>query len=259
MSDVVPLHRNRDFRRLWVGEALSDLGANASALAFPLLVLAVTGSPFQAGLVGAASLAAGAVLSLPAGAIVDRFDRKRLMIYCDLSRFIALGGLGLAVVADRASLALILTAVVVEAAASTLFGPAHSAALRHIVPRSQLGTAAARNESRSYATSLAGGPIGGALFAVSRAAPFLADALTYLASLVAIARIRKPLEEERSSEEPRHGAQPARSPLRWTADRARRWPDRLRRTRRPPWSGRAHRDLQYGHPHHATTRRRASA
>ena len=62
-----PLRRNRDFNLLWVGQVLSDVGGNASAIAFPLLALATTGSPVRAGIVGAAARLPDLVLSVPGG------------------------------------------------------------------------------------------------------------------------------------------------------------------------------------------------
>lgn len=188
-----PLHRNADFRRLWIGEALSDLGTSASQLAFPLLVLTLTGSPFQAGLVGTTQLAVWVLLLVPAGALVDRWDRRRVMISCQCVRAGAFTGLGVAVAAGAASLPLILTVALVHGAAGALFGPAHSAALRAIVPTEQLPVAASREQARSYAAELAGPPLGGVLFGIARWAPFAADAVSYLASLIAIVGIRQPL------------------------------------------------------------------
>jgi MFS family permease len=71
-----PLRRNRDFNLLWVGQVVSELGANVSAIAFPLLVLATTGSPVRAGIVAAAGNLPELVLAVPAGALVDRWDQR---------------------------------------------------------------------------------------------------------------------------------------------------------------------------------------
>ncbi|MFD2079440.1 Predicted arabinose efflux permease, MFS family [Actinopolymorpha cephalotaxi] len=195
----VPLHRNRDFRRLWIGQACSELGSGAAGLAYPLLVLALTGSPLQAGLAGTVRMAAGTVLGLPAGALVDRWNRRRVLIGCEALRAGAAVGLVLAIVGGWASLPLILVVAVIEGGAGALFGPAQTAAVRHIVPAGQLPTAAARNEARGYAAELAGPPLGGALFALARWAPFLADAISYVVSLVAVWLIRRPLQEVRTT------------------------------------------------------------
>ncbi|MEU3346853.1 MFS transporter [Streptomyces sp. NPDC006700] len=78
-----PLWRNRDFMLLWSGQVVSTVGMRVTALAYPLLVLALAGSPFQAGLVGFAQTLPFLVLYLPAGALVDRWDRRRVMLAAD--------------------------------------------------------------------------------------------------------------------------------------------------------------------------------
>src|SRR6476469_8690014 len=74
------LRRNRDFLLLFGGQAVSAIGSQVSQLAFPLLILAVTGSPAQAGFLGAVRGLAYVLFGLPAGAFVDRWDRKKVMI-----------------------------------------------------------------------------------------------------------------------------------------------------------------------------------
>ncbi len=80
------LWRNRDAVLLWAGQAVSTLGSQVSGLALPLLVLALTGSAAQAGLVGALQTLPHLVFSLPAGALIDRWDRKAVMVRCDIVR-----------------------------------------------------------------------------------------------------------------------------------------------------------------------------
>jgi hypothetical protein len=72
MDGIVPLHRNRDFRRLWVSQVLSDTGSQATAIAYPLLVLVLTGSAVSAGLVGTVASVVQVALRLPSGVLVDR-------------------------------------------------------------------------------------------------------------------------------------------------------------------------------------------
>src|SRR5439155_468745 len=90
---AVPLRRNRDFNLLWVGQVVSDIGTRVSGIAFPLLVLATTGSPAKAGVVEFAASIPLLVLTLPAGALVDRWDRKRLLVVCDAVRGLAYASL----------------------------------------------------------------------------------------------------------------------------------------------------------------------
>lgn len=194
-----PLHRNRDFRRLWIGQACTELAAHGATLAYTLLALTLTGSPAIAGAVAAAGLAANVIACLPAGALIDRWDRRRTMITCEAIRAAALAGLGIAVFTDHVSLPLLISAVIIERVGSAFFLPAQTAALRHIVSPEQLPRAAARIEARAYAAELAGPPLGGALFSLARGVPFLGATLAYVISLSTIALIRRPLQEPRAA------------------------------------------------------------
>ncbi|MYW48103.1 MFS transporter [Streptomyces sp. SID486] len=200
------LWRNRDFNLLWTGQCLSDLGGAMVDLALPLLVLQQTGSPTRAGLVGTAGLVTTLACRLPAGVLADRYDRRRLMIACDVLRLAVFALLGWAVVAGTADLPVILPVVVLGAAATAVFSTAEHASVRNLVRPDQLTTAVARNEARTYGVSLAGPPLGGLLFGLGRALPFLGNALSFLLSLVAVCRIRGPLQQGRPETAPAAGA-----------------------------------------------------
>src|ERR1700749_4744209 len=86
-----PLLHHRDYMLLGSGEILSELASQTSAVAYPLLILALTGSAAKAGGVGLAKWLPLAVFAIPAGALADRVDRKRLMIGCDAVRMIGAG------------------------------------------------------------------------------------------------------------------------------------------------------------------------
>src|SRR5438270_3170247 len=90
------LWRNRDYMLLWGGQVVSTAGSAASAIVYPLLILALTDSPAAAGLAGALRALPYLVFSLPAGALIDRWDRKRVMILCDTGRALALASIPLA-------------------------------------------------------------------------------------------------------------------------------------------------------------------
>src|SRR5437588_12966354 len=94
-----PLWRNRDFILLWSGQVVSTVGTRVTGVAFPLLVLAQTHSPAKAGLVGFAQTLPYMIFYLPAGALVDRWDRKRVMLAADAGRAVALGSLAAAITA----------------------------------------------------------------------------------------------------------------------------------------------------------------
>src|SRR6266849_9207989 len=82
----VPLWHNRDYMLLWSGQTVSLVGTVISKTAFPLLVWDLTHSAAQVGLVGGLGTLPYLLLSLLAGALIDRWDRKRVMILCDSGR-----------------------------------------------------------------------------------------------------------------------------------------------------------------------------
>ncbi|XVV08700.1 MFS transporter [Actinoplanes sp. CA-131856] len=196
------LWRNREFNLLWTSQTLSDLGDGVATLALALLVLVQTGDPVSAGLVGTLASVARLVFRLPSGVVADRFDRRRLMLACDAVRLLAFVVLTVAVFTGQASLPLIIVAATVDAACGALFSTAEDSSLRSIVPIAQLPDAVARNEARSYGAMLAGPPLGGLLFSIGHAIPFLGNAVSYLVSLVMVGAIRKPLQAPRDEDAP---------------------------------------------------------
>ncbi|WP_157756658.1 MFS transporter [Plantactinospora sp. KBS50] len=195
------LRRNRDFNLLWGSLTLSQLGSNISGLAFPLLVLALTGSPVQAGAVGTVAAVARVATRLPAGVLLDRVNRRTAMLVCDGVRLVAFGGLGVLVLTDHATLLLIGLTAVIESVGSAIFEIAERSALPMVVPLEQIPDAIARNSVRGAATALVGPPIGGTLFGIARALPFLADALSYLLSFIGIYLIRRPMQKDAAERE----------------------------------------------------------
>lgn len=211
----VPLRRNREFRLLWSGQAISALGSQMTLVAYPLLVLAVTGSPAKAGVVGFARQLPIAVLALPAGALADRVNRKYLMVTCDAVRAVALASIPIAIVTGSVPYALIVLVAVIDGAGFVFTYVTERGAMRQLVAPEQLGEAVARNESREFGAMLAGPPLGGLLFAIGRAVPFLADSISYAASVVSKLLIRSEFQETRIDAAPGR----AREGLRWVWDR----------------------------------------
>jgi predicted MFS family arabinose efflux permease len=208
------LWHNRDYLLLWSGQAVSSFGSQISGLSFPLLVLALTGSPAQAGLVGALRALPFAVLSLPAGALIDRWDRRRTMIWCDIGRVIALGSVPLALALGRLGLVQLGLVSLIEGSLFLFFNLAESACLPRVVSKGQLASALAQNQLTDSLAQLAGPSLGGALYGLGRAIPFALDALSYAISLLSLFFIRTPLQEERATETGRLHAEMAEG-VRW--------------------------------------------
>jgi MFS family permease len=211
----IPLHRNHEFRLLWSGQAISALGSQVTLVAYPLLVLAVTGSPAKAGVVGFARQLPIAVLALPAGALADRINRKLLMVTWDAVRAVALASIPVAIVAGSVPYALIVVVAVIDGAGFVFTYVTERGAMRQLVAPEQLGEAVARNESREFGAMLAGPPLGGLLFAIGHAVPFVADSLSYVASAVSKLLIRSEFQETRIDATPGRAIEG----LRWVWDR----------------------------------------
>ena len=198
--EAVPLSRNHGFRMLWIGQLLSDTGSSVALIAYPLLILALTHSPGIAGAAGTIRLVVQLILGLPGGALSDRFDRRLTMIGSDFIRACLLALLGVLILVHLASWPVVMIIAVADGAANVLFDPAANAALPGIVADSQLEKAWAATEARGYSASLAGPALGGFLFGLGSAVPFLGDALSYLISVATVSRIRGDFKPERSGE-----------------------------------------------------------
>jgi Transmembrane secretion effector len=194
---AVPLRHNRDFVLLQIGQLLSSAGTSSSSIAFPLLVLAVTHSPAKAGIVAFARSVPSVLFALPAGLAADRWSRRRLMIAADGVRVLAIGSLGVTILLDRIVFWEVVAVAFVEGSGSAVFFGAQPGALRAVVPVPQLPAAAGTETGRQAVVRLAGPPLGGALFGLARALPFLVDAVSYALSTLSLLAMRTPFQEER--------------------------------------------------------------
>ena len=190
------LWRNRDYLLLWGGQSVSALGTQASQLALPLLVLALTGSAARAGLVGGMRGLAYVLCALPAGAVVDRWNRRRIMVLCDVARAIAFASIPIALIAGRLTAMQLYGVSLLEGALYAFFGLAETASLTRVVPAERLPAAISQNQATESGSLLLGPPLGGALFGLARQLPFVADAISYALSAVSLLFIRSSLHEE---------------------------------------------------------------
>jgi MFS family permease len=189
---VVPLSRNRDYRLLWGSQALSQFGGNAAGIAFPLLVLAITNSPAMVGLVLGTSAAASLLVGLPAGALVDRWDRKKVMLSCVVVDVMVTASLIIALWFGAAGVGHLIMVAAVWGMCAAMFGSAENACLPAIVPDEHLSTAVSLNAGRGDLAHLLGTAVGGFLFAIERFVPFLMDALTRVVSFFTLLFVRVP-------------------------------------------------------------------
>ena len=202
---AAPLRRNRDFVLLQTAALLSSGGSQITAISYPLLVLALTGSPAKAGIVAFARLLGMALFALPAGLAADHWSRRRLMIAAHAARALVIGSLAALILLDEIVFWVIPLVAFVEGTGAAIFAAAQAGALKAVVPRPQLPGAVAIVTGREAAISLAAPALGGALFVVSRALPFVVHAISYAFSTLALLAMRTPFQEERERD---------RSPLR---------------------------------------------
>ncbi len=198
-SDLRPLRQNRDFVLLQTGQALSTVGSESASVAYSLLVLELTHSPAKAGLTAFARLVPWVLFALPAGVAADRWNRKLLMIVSDVVRTGALALLGLAIATDHLAFALVPLVAFVEGTMYVVFNIAEVGAVRSVVPTRQLPRAFAAEQARLSAVYLAGPPLGGFLFGIGRAVPFLVDAVSYAFSTGTLLAMRTPFQEARAA------------------------------------------------------------
>ena len=187
------LRGNRDFLLLWTGEAVSELGSSMTALVLPIIAFAVTGSTTRAGLVGTVALVATLVVRLPAGALVDRWRRDRVLLLSNLAGAALFASVVAAAATDSLTLAQLLVVAGLGGVRDAFFSPAMSAAVRTVVPEPARPLAYSRIEARGHGAAIVGPPLGGALYSVARWVPFLVDAVSFAASAFAVTRLRTAL------------------------------------------------------------------
>jgi MFS family permease len=196
---VRDLWTNRDYMLLWAGQLVSTLGSAASAVVYPLLILAMTDSPEAAGIATALRALPYVLLSLPAGALVDRWDRRRVMICCDVGRGLATASIPIAVWLDALTVAQLYAATFIEGSLFVFFNVAEVAALPRVVPKHHLPQAAAQNDAAFAAVNIAAPSLGTVLYGtLGRAVPFVVDTLSYAASTISLLAIRTPFRVERT-------------------------------------------------------------
>jgi MFS family permease len=211
------LWRNRDYMLLWSGQVISTLGSTASGIVFPLLILAITNSPAAAGIAGALQTVPYLLFSLPAGALIDRWDRKRVMILCDTGRAINMASIPVAVALGALTIWQIYVVAFIEGTLFVFFNIAEVAALPRVVPKSQIPAATAQNQAAFGVAGIAGPSIGTFLYGtLGRMAPFLADAISYIVSVGSLYFIKTRFQTERPQPvEGRHLGREIMEGLRW--------------------------------------------
>lgn len=186
------LWRHADFMRVWLGQTISQIGSQVSFLALPLIAtVLLDATPFQMGLLTAASSVPTLLVGLYAGVFVDRHRRRPILIAGDLGRALLLGLVPLAWMAGRLSVELLYVVALLGGMLSLFFDVAYQAFLPLLVPRDKLTDANAKSALGGTAAQLAGPSLAGWLIQLlSAPLAIAADAVSYLVSALMLARIR---------------------------------------------------------------------
>ena len=193
------IRRNRNFRFVWLGDVASLLGDWLNTIALYTVVERLTGSPLALGGVFLTKMLPFALASPLAGLLVDRLDRRRLMINLDLMRAVLV--LGYLWVDDASDLPLLYTLAALQMILGSAFIPARTASIPNITTPSELLTANAIMAATWSSLLALGAGLGGVLTAwLGVEAVFLVDSLTYLVSAAFLWRTVIPQETEKNPE-----------------------------------------------------------
>ncbi len=197
--DERSLWRDRDFRLVLGGQSISALGDAITFTALPLVVVALTGSGIAMGTVGILQTLPDLLFGLPAGALADRWDRRRLIIWADLGRALLTALIPLSYLLGWPTLAVIVLVAFPINCLRVLFLAAWTSMMPALVGRDQVGRAASWTEAVLSISFIVGPALAGLLVATIGPGPtLLIDAATFVASALAMRLVRRELRAQRT-------------------------------------------------------------
>jgi MFS transporter, ENTS family, enterobactin (siderophore) exporter len=209
----------RDFRIIAVGEAISAVGDAVTFTALPLLVLALTGSGTLMGIVAALQTVPDLVVGLPAGALADRWDRRRMMIVADLGRALLTALIPLSTLLAIPTIPVVLIVVAPINVLRVLFLAAWTGAIPRLVGRDLIGPASSYMEAIFAIGFIVGPGVAGLLVGrIGAPATLAIDAVSFVLSAAALYLVRTPLRGERTSPADQHLVADIREGLQFVRD-----------------------------------------
>jgi MFS family permease len=189
------------FRLLLLGSSISMLGSRISTVAFPMLVLHLNHSPLVTGLVGFAAIAPSMLAYIPAGVLVDRWNPRRVMLVSEILRGLTIASvvIVLAMFRQHVNIWFLIGAMVVEEILEIFSMLADRRYLSRMMEHDKIESRQASIEVRAHAVVLAGRPIGPFLFVITPFLPFLADAVSFFASVASLLLLRRIDEPQREA------------------------------------------------------------
>ena len=205
--------------RLFAGTGISNLGDGVLLAALPLLAKRVTGDPLSVGLISAFFTLPWLLIALPAGALIDRSDRRNVLITADLFRAVLVGTVAIAAAVSDVEIWMLWLLAFGLGAGEVFFDSASQTILPAIVAPEQLERATGWRYSLEVATNtIAGLPIGSFLFAAAVWLPFGVDAASFVLAALLAATLRGKFRATSSEAGP-----PARPSLRHEVAEGFRW------------------------------------
>jgi MFS family permease len=190
LIDITPLRHDRDFRWLWSGQLVNNLGGQVTLIALRYQVFVMTGSPLAIGGLAAASLAGLLIFTLPGGVIADRYDRRRILLVTQVAAGLVSLTLGLLALSGSPPLGLLYLLAFLSAAIQCVDEPTRQSAIPRLVADERQPSAYVLNQSLRRLCSVVGPALGGFLIAlVGLPAAYLFDAATFIVAFVAILAI----------------------------------------------------------------------
>lgn len=190
----------RDYVRWFAADASSAVGATLSSVPMSLLAVAITGDLRLAGLVGSINALVCMVLTIPAGMIIDRFDKRRLLQFFGVGQLLLWAVFSLVIGHLNFELLMVFSAI--SGVANGIFGGLTNAMLRFVISEELLTEAQAKNQVRDTVIWMAGSPLGGLLYGLGPAIPFVIQAVCGAVTAGAATRIRSDLTGNPSQQTP---------------------------------------------------------
>ena len=207
----------RDYWRLWWANTISSTGDGAFVAALPLLAVTITRDPRLVAVVTAATFLPWLLLSLPAGAVVDRYDRAALMWRAQAVQAAVVAVVAILIVAHRADIEVLAVGGLLLGSAEVIFSNAAQSVLPALVPPDLLPKAnGSQQVSLTVGESFLGPPVGSLLFAAAAALPFGLDAVSFAGSAALLAGLPRTNGTREDTKRPTIRAQIAEG-LRWLA------------------------------------------
>ena len=202
-----PARLGRDYWRLWWANAISSTGDGAFVAALPLLAVTITRDPRLVSVVTAATFLPWLLLSLPAGVVVDRYDRATLMWRAQAVQAAVVAAIAVLIVFHEADIEVLAAGGLLLGSAEVIFSNAAQSILPALVPPELLPKAnGSQQVSLTVGESFLGPPVGSLLFAAAAALPFGLDAASFAGSaalLAALPKTRQPREHPTRGSAPR--------------------------------------------------------